>query len=208
MVRARRISWWRSAAILIATKWWRNWKSFFPGQSTRGDRIRRRFPPTQFSRAQGAYLVNKPDVNQGRVEMMLPGITRDNPDYFSIIVMNDILGGGGFTSRIMNRVRTEEGLAYDAHTSFPGGVYYPLTFSVGYQSKSRTVAYAASLAMEEIKKMQSRAADGFGTDHVQERVHRSVSAVVRDEGAGGGRFCAGRIHRALCQGPEFLQEIS
>src|SRR6201996_6407677 len=87
--------------------------------------------------------------------MMLPGIMRDNPDYFSIIVMNDILGGGGFTSRIMNRVRTEEGLAYDAHTSFPGGAYYPLTFSVGYQSKSRTVAYAASLAEEEIKKMKS-----------------------------------------------------
>ena len=103
----------------------------------------------------GAYLVNKPDVNQGRVDMMLPGVMRDNPDYFPIVVMNDILGGGGFTSRIMNRVRTEEGLAYDAHTSFPGGVYFPLTFSVGFQSKSRTVAYAASLAEEEIKKIKS-----------------------------------------------------
>ena len=28
----------------------------------------------------------------------------------------------------MNRVRSDEGLAYDAHSSFPGGVYYPLTF--------------------------------------------------------------------------------
>jgi zinc protease len=104
---------------------------------------------------EGAYLVNKPGVNQGRVEMILPGITRDNPDYFPVMVMNDILGGGGFTSRIMNRVRTEEGLAYDAHTIFPGGVYYPLTFTVGYQSKSRTVSYAASLAEEEIKKMKA-----------------------------------------------------
>lgn len=105
--------------------------------------------------AEGAYLVNKPEVNQGRVAMMLPGIMRDNPDYFPVIVMNDILGGGGFTSRIMNRIRTEEGLAYDAHTIFPGGVYYPLTFTVGYQSKSRTVAYAASLAEEEIKKLKA-----------------------------------------------------
>lgn len=104
--------------------------------------------------APGVYLVNKPEVNQGRVSMMLPGIMRDNPDYFAVIIMNDILGGGGFTSRIMNRVRTEEGLAYDAHSSFPGGTYYPLTFSVGFQSKSRTVAYAASLALEEIKKIQ------------------------------------------------------
>ncbi len=100
----------------------------------------------------GVYLVDK-DVNQGRVTMMLPGIKRDNPDYFAVLVMNDILGGGGFTSRIVNRVRSDEALAYDAHSSFPGGVYYPLTFSAGFQSKSRTVPYAVSLALEEMKKL-------------------------------------------------------
>jgi predicted Zn-dependent peptidase len=102
--------------------------------------------------ATGVYVVDK-DVNQGRVAMMLPGIQRDNPDYFPVLVMNDILGGGGFVSRIMNRVRSDEGLAYDAHSSFPGGVYYPLTFTAGFQSKSRTVPYAASIALEEMKKM-------------------------------------------------------
>ena len=69
--------------------------------------------------AAGVYLVDK-DVNQGRVAMLLPGIMRDNPDYFPLIIMNDILGGGGFTSRIMNRVRSDEGLAYSADSSFPG----------------------------------------------------------------------------------------
>ena len=129
-------------------------ENLFAGQNTDGI-IKPTIPTNAVFAAPGAYLVNKPDVNQGRVDMMLPGVMRDNPDYFPIVVMNDILGGGGFTSRIMNRVRTEEGLAYDAHTSFPGGAYYPLTFSVGYQSKSRTVAYAASLAIEEIKKLQA-----------------------------------------------------
>jgi zinc protease len=104
--------------------------------------------------AEGVYLVNK-DVNQGRVAMMLPGIMRDNPDYFAAVVMNDILGGGGFTSRIMNRVRSDEGLAYDAHSIFPGGVYYPQTFTVGFQSKSRTVAYAASIVLQEMEKMSA-----------------------------------------------------
>jgi predicted Zn-dependent peptidase len=102
--------------------------------------------------ATGVYLVDK-DVNQGRVAMMLPGIMRDNPDYFAVVVMNDILGAGGFTSRIMSRVRSDEGLAYDAHSTFQGGVYYPLTFTAGFQSKSRTVAYAASLVLDEMKKM-------------------------------------------------------
>lgn len=106
---------------------------------------------TTFS-APGVYLVDK-DVNQGRVAMMVPGIQRDNPDYFAVMVMNDILGAGGFTSRIMNRVRSDEGLAYDAHSSFPGGIYYPLTFTAGFQSKSRTVPYAASIVLEEMKRI-------------------------------------------------------
>ncbi len=103
----------------------------------------------------GVYIVDK-DVNQGRVDMMLPGIRRDNPDFFATTIMNDILGGGGFTSRIMNRVRSDEGLAYDAHSIFPGGVYYPLIFEAGYQSKSRTVAYAASIVLQEIERMRSQ----------------------------------------------------
>ena len=56
----------------------------------------------------GVYIVDK-DVNQGRVSIQLPGIKRDNPDYFSVQVMNDILGGGGFTSRIMSSVRSDKG---------------------------------------------------------------------------------------------------
>jgi zinc protease len=109
-------------------------------------------PTNKVFAAPGAYIVNK-DVNQGRVALMLPGITRDNPDYFSVVVMNDILGGGGFTSRIMNRVRSDEGLAYDAGSSFPGGIYYPLTFTASFGSKSRTVPFAVSIILEEIKSM-------------------------------------------------------
>jgi len=104
--------------------------------------------------APGAYLVDK-DVNQGRVAMLLPGIMRENPDYFPIIIMNDILGGGGFTSRIVNRVRSDEGLAYSAGSSFPGGVYFPYAFRASFQSKSRTVAYAASIIIEEMKRIMA-----------------------------------------------------
>jgi len=102
----------------------------------------------------GVYLVDK-DVPQGRVSILLPGVMRDDPDYPAILLMNDILGGGGFTSRIMNRVRSDEGLAYSAGSSFPGGVWYPSTFRAGFQSKSRTVAYATSIVLEEMKRMTS-----------------------------------------------------
>lgn len=100
----------------------------------------------------GIYVVDK-DVNQGRVTMQLPGIMRDNPDYFPLIIMNDILGGGGFTSRLVNRIRSDEGLAYSVSSTFPGGIYFPYAFRAGFQSKSGTVAYAISLILEEMKRI-------------------------------------------------------
>jgi predicted Zn-dependent peptidase len=102
--------------------------------------------------AAGVYLVDK-EVNQGRVSILLPGIQRDDPDYFAVTVMNDVLGGGGFTSRIMNRVRSDEGLAYSAMSHFPGGVYFPAPFTASFQSKSRTVAYATSIVLDEMKRL-------------------------------------------------------
>jgi predicted Zn-dependent peptidase len=100
----------------------------------------------------GLYLVDK-DVNQGRVSIMLPGVLREDPDYPAIMVMNDILGGGGFTSRLINRVRSDEGLAYDAGSAFTGGVYFAPPFAATFQSKSRTVAFATQIMLDEMKKM-------------------------------------------------------
>ena len=52
-----------------------------------------------------------------------------------------------------NRVRSDEGLAYSAGSSFPGGSHYPVVFRAGFQSKSRTVAYATSIVLEEIERI-------------------------------------------------------
>src|SRR5688500_9832410 len=65
--------------------------------------------PTQTPVA-GIYAVHKADVNQGRVSIGHTGTTRDNPDAYAIEILNEILGGGGFTSRIASRVRSDEGL--------------------------------------------------------------------------------------------------
>ncbi|HEY6168378.1 MAG TPA: pitrilysin family protein [Verrucomicrobiae bacterium] len=102
--------------------------------------------------APGAYVVDK-EVNQGRVSVLLPGITREDPDYFAATMMNDILGGGGFSSRLVNRVRSEEGLAYSAFSAVQPGIYYSQPIIAGFQSKSRTVSYAISLVLDEMKKL-------------------------------------------------------
>jgi predicted Zn-dependent peptidase len=101
----------------------------------------------------GLYLVNKTDVNQGRVSLGHLGIERGNPDEIAIGVMNQILGGG-FTSRITTRVRSDEGLAYSAGSGFAAGVYYPGTFSAGFQSRSESVARATAIVLDEIARIR------------------------------------------------------
>jgi predicted Zn-dependent peptidase len=102
----------------------------------------------------GLYLVNKAEVNQGRVTLGHVGIERDNPDHIAVGMMNQILGGGSFTSRITARVRSDEGLAYSAGSSFTPGVYYPGTFSAGFQSRSERVARATAIVLEEVERIR------------------------------------------------------
>ena len=112
-------------------------------------------PKPDFTPVAGVYVVNKSDVNQGRVRIGQIGITRDNPDAYAIDIMNDILGGGGFTSRIMSRVRSDEGLAYSAGSFFGQGVYYPSDFRAAFQSKSMSTAQAIDIVMEEINRIRT-----------------------------------------------------
>ncbi len=103
--------------------------------------------------ATGWFMVDKA-VNQGRVSVGIRGIQRDDPDFYALRVMNDILGGGGFTSRLVNRIRSDEGLAYQVGTRLGEGVYYPEPWRLVFQSKVRSVGYAMQIALAEIAKMR------------------------------------------------------
>ncbi len=110
-------------------------------------------PSTISPAAPGLYRIEK-DVNQGRVSMGLPTVKRDHPDVYALEVMNEILGGSGFTARITRTVRSNEGLAYSAGSGFSPGIWFPGRFRASFQSKSRSVPYAASLVMDEIRKLR------------------------------------------------------
>ncbi len=105
--------------------------------------------------APGVYGVNKDDVSQTRVRIGHLGPMRDHPDRYAIAVMNDILGGGGFTSRIATRVRSDEGLAYSAGSRFALGRHYPGEFRAGFQSKNLSVPEAVQIVLEEIDNIRT-----------------------------------------------------
>ena len=97
----------------------------------------------------GVYFIDKEDVNQSNVEIVGMGIDRHSPDVPALAVMNQILGGG-FTSRLFQKVRTELGLAYEVGGGLSFGYDHPGTFSVVALTKSATTDEATKAAMAEI----------------------------------------------------------
>jgi zinc protease len=61
-------------------------------------------------------VVDKP-ARQSAIVFAQRGLKRDDPDVYAATVLNHILGGGSFTSRLYDQVREKRGLAYSVHTS-------------------------------------------------------------------------------------------
>lgn len=68
--------------------------------------------PAVEMRGQGQTVLVEREGPQSVLLMAQPGISRDDPDYYPALVMNFILGGGGFESRLTHELRAERGLTY------------------------------------------------------------------------------------------------
>lgn len=107
----------------------------------------------------GVYMIKKEDVNQSRIRVGHIGVKRDIPDQYALMVMNDILGGGGFTSRIVRQVRSDQGLTYNAGSRFDRPVEYPGTFRAWFQTKHSTGAFGTRLIVDEINRIRTEKCD-------------------------------------------------
>lgn len=98
----------------------------------------------------GLYHVPK-DIPQGKVAIGRRSIERDDPDAIPLMLLDEILGAGGFTSRLMQKVRSNEGLAYSVRSQVAPRVNYPGDFRAGFESKNATVALATKIVLDEIR---------------------------------------------------------
>jgi len=105
------------------------------------------------SLAPGLYHVPKP-IPQGKVLIGRRSIERDDPDAIPLLMLNEVLGGGGFTSRLMRKIRSNEGLAYSVRSAVMPRVDYPGEFRAGFESKNATVALATKIVMEELARLR------------------------------------------------------
>lgn len=108
--------------------------------------------PLRFRSAPGVYLSDK-KITQANILMAQPFVKRPHPDYYPAMVASYILGGSGFTSRLTERVRSDEGLAYSVY-SFTDSDYDDVgTAGVALQTKVASVPFALSIIREEIQKL-------------------------------------------------------
>jgi len=90
-------------------------------------------------------------ATQSHILIGVPGMARNDPDYFPLYVGNYILGGGGFVSRLMDEVREKRGLAYSIYSYFMP-MQQPGAFQLGLQTKKEQADEALQLTRATLSK--------------------------------------------------------
>ena len=88
--------------------------------------------PAQAPKA-GVFIVPSPEANQVQIVMGHEGVAAGNPDRFRVLLMNSILGGNAFSSRLFEKARVQGGLTYSIRSSFDSyknsGLFLVRTFT-------------------------------------------------------------------------------
>lgn len=121
----------------------------------------------------GTVAVSHP-ATQSHILLGVPGLKRQDPDYYPLLVGNYVLGGGGFVSRLLTEVREKRGYAYSAYSYFlPNKELGP--FEIGLQTKRDQSEEALKVVdatlkaflkdgptQDEVKRAKQNIVDGFG----------------------------------------------
>lgn len=97
----------------------------------------------------GVYFVAKDDVTQSNISMVHPGTTRRAPDYHATVVLNEIFSGG-FSGRLMQRLRSERGLTYGVGGGIGADWDHPGLFKVQMSTKSGTTLESVEALRGEV----------------------------------------------------------
>ncbi len=100
---------------------------------------------------------------QAHVYMGHPGIARGNPDYYALYLGNHVLGGGGFTSRLVKEVRVKRGYVYSIYSYFlPMAAQGP--FQIAMQTRGSQVDDAIAVSRDTLKRFM---ADGPSAEEIE-----------------------------------------
>lgn len=113
-----------------------------------------RYLPMSAVQNPGTITLYAQDIPQTIIQIMQPGIGRADPDYYPALLMDHILGGGGFGSRLTEEIREKRGLTYGIHTGFYA-LDFVKAYSLSTSTKNESAAEVLDLIRAEIREMQT-----------------------------------------------------
>lgn len=102
--------------------------------------------------APSVNFIPKDDVNQTNLRIGHLGGRRNDPDYFALSLMSEVLGGG-FSSRLFRHIRTELGLAYAVSASWNAAWDHPGSFLIFCNTKSESTVHATEEILKEVHRI-------------------------------------------------------
>ena len=121
----------------------------------------------------GLYIADK-DVNQSTVKIGGLGLKRGDPDSAAGEVMNYILGGGSFSSRLVDKVRTQEGLAYSINSRLEQFSPRMGLSTVTFQTKAASTREATEFSLAEIARLRKEPVSAKELDSAKESLLNSM----------------------------------
>lgn len=100
----------------------------------------------------GIYFIQKDDVNQSSITMVDLGTDRRSQDYYALVVMNELFGGG-FSSRLFSTIRTKLGLAYGVGGGVGTAFDHPGVVRFSMETKSGSTATAIEALRQQIQQL-------------------------------------------------------
>jgi zinc protease len=157
----------------------------------------------------GVYVIDKPNFTQATIKMAAPGVKRPDPDYYRLLVASYAFGDGGFTSRLMEKVRSNEGLAYGIDSDVGSDYYRRSTVSVSLQTKVETAAYAVKIILTEMRAMAKDGITEVELQRAKDGLIKSLPATFESPSATARVFAQGEIwKRSPDHFTEFINTIS
>ncbi len=155
----------------------------------------------------GVYVVDK-TFSQATIKLSAMGVQRPHPDYYRLIVASSIFGDGGFTSRLVTRVRSNEGLAYGIGSEVVSDYERSGTVYVSLQTKVETAAYALKLIKEEMLKMAKEGITDEELQRAKDGLIKSLPSTFDTPSATASIFAQGEIwKRDLNHFTEYVKTI-
>ncbi|MBF1999535.1 MAG: insulinase family protein [Synechococcales cyanobacterium M58_A2018_015] len=110
-------------------------------------------PQVKQARMGGVFLVDQPQLSQSNIQMGHLGGKLDNPDYAALSVMNEVLNGLG--GRLVNEVRSRQGLAYSVYALWSPQFDYPGLFIAGGQTRSDATVPFIKATLKELQQIRT-----------------------------------------------------